>query len=621
MSLSSHKKVCWIFGLTLLLFGSVMNTLASAQEAAPRLKVLTYNRGTGTDGEFDLERLAKTINDLKPDIAAFQEVDNNTKRSPDTGQAGQLGKLTGLKHVFGKAMYFSSGQYGVAILSRFPLDQVKNYPLPYDFGQEPRTVLSVRGQPKNGLPDFVFADTHLCHNNAETCLQQTQQLNAVLQSADGLNALPDSSPIKVLLEKCWTDAISPKSRIDHVLYLQKDLWKVLEITIVDDKVLASDHRPVLAVLEWHGNQEKKREFKHPGISNTQQELESIRYRANSDDDSLVKQGWNQLLKSKLSSLSYSPSPHVRPVVVGSRSGPDERDLHNDAVAAYAHALQWVITEDKRHSAKAIEILNAWSAVLEDIVPQKGSPKVQDHLEAAWYGPLFMSAAEIIRHYNNGAAGWSQTDIHQFEKLVAVFKKEALQWSGSASCPNQGISVAFHRMALGVYTDDQSLYQSGLNLFVNDILRTDDPVRIAILPSGEVWEINRKQGGDCGHASYNIEGILNLSEMAWIQGDDIYSLKIDGEKVPRILKGVEYMARCIVAGPVQTTKEGLVGCTRLRPVSYEAALNHYTNRLQNYTLPFTEKLLREKIRPSDGVGGKFLPWDTLTHGDISKPVKQ
>ncbi len=307
-------------------------------------------------------------------------------------------------------------------------------------------------------------------------------------------------------------------------------------------------------------------------------------------------------------------------MVGSGGCPDEADLHGDAIAAYAHALQWVVTGDRRHSKKAIEILNAWSAVLEDIVSAEGSPKVQDKLEAAWYGPLFISAAEINRHYDHGAARWSKADIKQFENLVRVFKNEAVAWRGSGSCPNQGISVAFHRMALGVYTDDRKLYRSGYQLFVDDILKTKNKKRNCILPSGEVWEINRAPGGDFGHARYNIEGILDLAELAWIQGDDIFGIKIDGERRPRILKGVEYLSKMIIAGPVKTSREGWVSCPRLRPVSLEIALHHYLNRLDGYKMPYTKRLVLEKIRLSNRTGGKFLPWDTLTHGNLIKRKK-
>ena len=374
----------------------------------------------------------------------------------------------------------------------------------------------------------------------------------------------------------------------------------------------------LLVSESQGRQTTpaaSRTFVHPGISNTQQELDILRQRANSREDSLVKQGWEKLRESKLASLAYQPSPHARPMVVGSGTCPDEEDLHQDAMAAYSHALQWVATKDRRHSDKAIEILNAWSDVIVDIVPEKG--RSQDSLEAAWYGPIYLSAAEILKHYDNGSAGWSKKDQKQFDQMVAVLKKEALKWDGWTSLPNQSISTALHRMALGVYTDDEELYANGLSYFVDDILTTDDPRRNTILPSGEVWEINRSPGGDCGHASYNIEGILDIAEMAWIQGDDLYSLRIDGEEIPRILKGVEYMAKCLGDGPVETSKEGLVSCSRLRPVSYEIAYNHYIHRRPGYALPYTTKLLKEKLRPTGGEKGKFLPWDTFTHGEISK----
>ena len=52
-------------------------------DARRTLRVLTYNihHGEGTDGVFDLERLAKVINDLAPDIVALQEVDKGTDRA------------------------------------------------------------------------------------------------------------------------------------------------------------------------------------------------------------------------------------------------------------------------------------------------------------------------------------------------------------------------------------------------------------------------------------------------------------------------------------------------------------------------------------------------------------
>lgn len=229
--------------------------------AQPELRVLTYNihHGQGTDGKFDYGRIAKIIRDLKPDVVALQEVDRKTRRAAGLDQAARLGELTGLRHAFGTAMYFSGGQYGEAILSRFPMEDIRAYRLPFRVGQEPRCALAARIQPDNGLPEFIFVGTHFCHQSDETRTEQAQRIHQLFAASGGppvvlggdLNARPGSNPMNVLLAEQWIDAISPRSRIDYVLYRARDPWRVLEVNIVDDRV-ASDHRPVFAVLQWQG---------------------------------------------------------------------------------------------------------------------------------------------------------------------------------------------------------------------------------------------------------------------------------------------------------------------------------------------------------------------------------
>ena len=79
-----------------------------------RLRVLSYNihHGQGTDGRFDLARLAEVIDRLEPDLVALQEVDHRTRRAKGVDQAAELGRLTGMHSWFGKAMDFSGGGYG-----------------------------------------------------------------------------------------------------------------------------------------------------------------------------------------------------------------------------------------------------------------------------------------------------------------------------------------------------------------------------------------------------------------------------------------------------------------------------------------------------------------------------
>ncbi|MDA1274007.1 MAG: endonuclease/exonuclease/phosphatase family protein [Verrucomicrobia bacterium] len=253
------KSFTLFFGLSLVLLPAI----SAAEKNTPQLRVLTYNihHGEGTDRKFDLERLARVIMSTEPDVVALQEVDRNTARASGVNQASMLGKLTGLSSVFGKAMHFDGGEYGEALLSRFPIDQVKTHPLPYRFGQEPRAALQARITPTNGLPSFLFVGTHLCHQSEETRTDQTRQIDRLFLSekdnlpivlAGDFNARTGSAPMNVLLENRWLDASSPKSRIDYVLVQRNAPWKIVDVTVLNEPI-ASDHDPVLVVLEWRGS--------------------------------------------------------------------------------------------------------------------------------------------------------------------------------------------------------------------------------------------------------------------------------------------------------------------------------------------------------------------------------
>jgi len=225
------------------------------------LRVLTYNihHGEGTDEVFDYDRLAKVINDLSPDIVALQEVDRGTDRASGLDQAALLGKLCKMHHTFGQAMPYQNGQYGEAVLSRFPIEKTMVHPLPYQLDREPRAALEARIQVE-GIGPIVFVGTHLCHQSNETRIRQTKRISGLFAKEEGppvilagdFNARPGSTPMNVLLEDGWVDVVAPRSRIDYVLVRASDPWRVREVIIVDEPV-ASDHDPVLAVLEWQGD--------------------------------------------------------------------------------------------------------------------------------------------------------------------------------------------------------------------------------------------------------------------------------------------------------------------------------------------------------------------------------
>jgi endonuclease/exonuclease/phosphatase family metal-dependent hydrolase len=259
----------WILP-TLMLSLSIAASIPLA--AAPTLRVLTYNihHGEGTDGRVDLSRLAEVVSAVDPDLVALQEVDEGTERVNGVSELAELARLTHMHPAFGKAMNYLGGQYGVAILSRWPLLHTDNDPLPNSPEREPRTALTVEVEMGAYGPRLEFTSTHLDQTrDPQDRLAQARSLNARHVHENGqatilagdLNARTGTD-VMDLFDERWTDppAIDPspiapsgrpRSRVDHVLIRPTENWRVIESRLIDDAV-ASDHRPLLVVLEWTG---------------------------------------------------------------------------------------------------------------------------------------------------------------------------------------------------------------------------------------------------------------------------------------------------------------------------------------------------------------------------------
>ena len=259
--LSTLPLICVLATLCLTVQGQEP-TAPTAQQ----LRVLCYNihHGRGVDGRVDLERLAKVINDCQPDLVALQEVDHRTQRTGGVDQTAVLGKLTGMHAQFARQIDFEGGQYGQALLSRWPLADLVIHWLPGEPERERRMVATCSVQ----LPgkQLLFGTTHLHHNNADFRLRQARaitdsfvDLPATIILAGDLNAEPQHPPVVELI-KSWSVVHSatnlrtfpvdkPSKQIDYIFYRPSDRLRIVSSEVIAEAV-ASDHRPILAVLEW-----------------------------------------------------------------------------------------------------------------------------------------------------------------------------------------------------------------------------------------------------------------------------------------------------------------------------------------------------------------------------------
>ena len=100
------------------------------------IRVLSYNihhaNPPSKPGIIDIEAIAKVIAKESPDIAGLQEVDFKTNRSGrNSNQAAELARLSGMPYYyFAKAIDYDGGEYGLAILSKFPMEEMKSTHLP-----------------------------------------------------------------------------------------------------------------------------------------------------------------------------------------------------------------------------------------------------------------------------------------------------------------------------------------------------------------------------------------------------------------------------------------------------------------------------------------------------------
>jgi endonuclease/exonuclease/phosphatase family metal-dependent hydrolase len=233
-----------------------------------RFRMLSYNihHGEGVDRKLDLQRIADVITSVNPDLVALQEVDRGTERTNKVDQPAELARLTGMNVVFGNNIRYQGGDYGNAVLSRFPVKRHKNHLLPLFDDGEQRGVLEVEVDMPNANGLLLFLATHLDHRAGDrervASARAINELAATRASqpavlAGDLNDLPESRTLREF-ETMWTRANEkmlptvpvdqPTKQIDFILFRPADRWKTIEVRVLDEAV-ASDHRAIFAVLE------------------------------------------------------------------------------------------------------------------------------------------------------------------------------------------------------------------------------------------------------------------------------------------------------------------------------------------------------------------------------------
>ena len=184
-----------------------------------------------TDDE--VRRTAALISSVAPDFACMQEVDNKTTRSSGIDETARIAELTGMHGVFGKALDYQGGGYGVAILS-------KNEPLSVTTrtveGSEARLLLICE------FDDFCVATIHLDNNKTlrlesiATIREELAKLSKPVFLTGDWNATPESDTLALIKE--FMVVISP----EHDIVTLNSQIGVRDEYVIDYVAVDSAHR-------------------------------------------------------------------------------------------------------------------------------------------------------------------------------------------------------------------------------------------------------------------------------------------------------------------------------------------------------------------------------------------
>jgi endonuclease/exonuclease/phosphatase family metal-dependent hydrolase len=227
------------------------------KDAGPSVRVGTYNihYGYNTPWQFQLEEMARTIEESGADIVALQEVDACRITSYGVDDALWLGRRLGMEAIYQPTVEHLTG---IALLSRFPVRQTEGKLLTSRLEQ----TAIVRAQVEVGDGALDAYGIWLGLEPEERAVQLGEALGFIREGpvtfGGDFNATPDSPIYRQLVDAGFTDGAvafdpsptspseSPRERIDYIWI--RDL-KPVAAEVLDST--ASDHRMVVveALLE------------------------------------------------------------------------------------------------------------------------------------------------------------------------------------------------------------------------------------------------------------------------------------------------------------------------------------------------------------------------------------
>lgn len=245
--------ICWIVATPALM----------AQPVSLRVMSMNIKEG-GELANYDAEAYSTCIREYGPDVVVFQEMDNFTNRNGKKDLLSEMAVQLGMFAYFGKAFSYGGGDFGNAILSKYPFYNAKTI-TSKSAAAEVRSCAWIDMVLPNKRKVRV-AVTHLdVSGNSQGRINMLAAINKNILDEHELptlligdfNATPDSDTMKYAKFK-WQDigagtgntipSNNPESRIDYVMGNPSN-WIKKKYDVVCYPEL-SDHCFIVADVEY-----------------------------------------------------------------------------------------------------------------------------------------------------------------------------------------------------------------------------------------------------------------------------------------------------------------------------------------------------------------------------------
>lgn len=227
-------------------------------KSVPEIRVMTYNihRGINRDNKLDLDGIAEVIKSSGAEVIALQEVERFSVRTKFQDQIGYIADKLSMQYAFGKSINILNGQFGNAILSKYPIEEYQVIELP-SVGERRtllRATLNMNGK------RISFYNTHLGLKQSEREAQVGEVMrrigdkdfvlagdfNTTLDKLGAVtNSCKDSASFGNNTGKATFEKESFGERIDYIFTSKNFRIKKYDVLKSD----ASDHYPVISTLK------------------------------------------------------------------------------------------------------------------------------------------------------------------------------------------------------------------------------------------------------------------------------------------------------------------------------------------------------------------------------------